>query len=119
MVNTLVMSAENDDVLLQRQVVGNMLVELFAVGRREYHLVVVALRFQCRDAAVDRLYLHHHSREAPVRVVIHASPFVKCIVSEVVQMNLCQPLLLSPGKNRLVNESLYHLGQYGNNVYSH
>ena len=37
------MAAEDYDVALHREVVSHVLVELFAVGRREYHLVVVAL----------------------------------------------------------------------------
>ena len=41
-VYALVVATENNEVPLEREVVGNVLVELLPVGRGVYHLVVVA-----------------------------------------------------------------------------
>ena len=118
-VDALVVSAEDDDVLHHRQLVGHMLVELLAVGRSEYHLVVVALSLQGRDAAVDGLALHHHSGKSAIGVVVHAAPLVERVVAQIVQMYFGQAFLFRTCQNRLVDESLNHLWQHGDNVYSH
>ena len=98
LVDALVVAAEDYDVALHREVVSHVLVELFAVGRREYHLVVVALCLQLRYAAVYRLALHHHAGKTTVRIVVYAAPFVSGVVAQVVQMNLCETLLLCASK---------------------
>ena len=118
-VDALVVSAEDDEILLQAHLVGDVLVEAFAIGRDVDHVIVVALGLQGRDAAVDGLALHHHTGKAAIGIVVHASPFVACIVAQVVQMNLCQSLLLCPRQNRLVDKPFEHLGQYSDNIYSH
>ena len=87
-VDTLVVSAKDDEVLLEREVVGYMLVKLLAVGRGVDDLIVVALRLECADTAVDGLALHHHAGEAPVGIVVDAAPFVGGVVAQVVEMNL-------------------------------
>ena len=82
-------------------------------------IFVVALSFQRRDTTVDRFALHHHTGAAAIGVVIHTAPLVEGVVAQVVQTDLCQSFLLSPSKDRLVNEAFKHLGQYGYDVYSH
>ena len=119
LVNTFVMARKNDEVALQGEFVGHVLVETLAVGRGENHLVVVALSLQGADATVDRLALHDHSGRAAVRIVVHAAPLVERVVAQVVQAYFGQSLLLGTGQNRLVDEALEHLRQYGDNIYSH
>ena len=119
LVDALIVAGQDDEVALQRQLVGYMLVEAFAVRRGEDHFVVVALGLQGTDAAVYRLALHHHSCRTAVGIVVHPPPFVQRVVSQVVKPYLGQSFLLCPGQYRFVHESLQHLGQYGNNVYSH
>ena len=113
------MSAEQDEIALHGEVVGNVLVKPFSVGRGENDLVIVALRFQGANTSVYGLYLHDHSSEASVRIVIHTPPLVCRIVAEVVQVDFSQSLLLRSGQNRLIDESLEHFWQYGDNIYSH
>ena len=96
-----------------------MLVELLAIGRGEDDLVVLALGFQCGYAPVNRLALYHHAGEASVGIVVDPAPFVEGVVAEVVQVYLCQPFLLGPCQNGLVDEALKHLWQYCYDVYSH
>ena len=103
----------------ERQLVGHVLVEALAVGRREDHLVVVALRLQRRDAAVDGLTLHDHAGASPVGIIVDATPFVERIVAQVVEVYLGQTFLLGPGQYRFVDEALEHLGQHGDDVYAH
>ena len=119
LVDALVMTCKDDEIALQREFVGDMLVEAFAVGRREDHLVVVALGFQGCDAAVNGLALHHHTGTSAIGVVVYAAPFVEGVVTQVVQMDLCQSFFLCPCQDRLVYESFEHLGQHGDDIYSH
>ena len=71
------------------------------------------------DATVDRFALHHHAGASAVWVVVHSFPFIQCVVTQVVEMNLCETLLLSTCQDGLVEESLQHLRQYCDNIYSH
>ena len=96
-----------------------MLVELLAVGAGEDHLVVVAFSLQCGYTAVDGLALHHHSGKATIGIVIHAPPLVERVVAQVVQLDFCQSFLLCPSQDAFMHESLYHLGQHSDNIYSH
>ena len=118
-VDALVVSAEDNHVVEHRERVGHRLVELLAVGRGEDHLVVVALRFQRRDASVDGLALHHHSRRAAERVVVHTAVLVGGVVAQIVQMYFHQSFLLCACKDRGVDKPVEHFGQHCDNVYSH
>ena len=119
LVYTFVVASQDDEVALHRQLVGDMLVEAFAVGRGEDDLVIVTLSLQCRYAAVDGFALHHHARTSAVGVVVHAAPLVEGVVTQVVQAYFGQSLLLGPGQYTFVYEALQHFGQYGDDVYSH
>ena len=119
LVDTFVVSCQDDEVTLQRQFVSHVLVKALSVRRCEDDLVVVALRLQRRNAAVYRLTLHHHACRPAIGVVIHAAPLVKCVVAQVVQAYLGQSLLLGTCQDGFVNKALQHFGQYGNDIYSH
>ena len=109
----------DDDVVEHRHVVGDCLRELFAIRRSEDDLVIVTLGLQRADGTVDGFALHHHAGKAPVGVVVHAPPFVKGVVSEVVEVDFCQAFLLCPGQDGLVYEAFEHFGQDGDDVNSH
>ena len=119
LVDAFVVAGEDNQVARHRQVVGNVLVELLSVGTGEDYLIVFTFGFQSRDGTVDGFALHHHAGEAAVGVVVHTPPLVGTVVTEIVQMNLCQTFLLGTCQYRFMHESFQHLGQYGNNVYSH
>ena len=89
-----------------------MLVELLAVGRGIYHLVVVTFCLQGADASVDGFTLHHHAGESPVGIVVHSAPLVESVVAQVVQVNFRKSLFLCPCEYGLVYKTLYHFGQY-------
>ena len=118
-VDALVVATQYNKVAFQREVVGNVLVKLLAVGRGVYHFVVVALRLQGRDAAVDRLYLHHHTRKASIGIVVNTTPLVESIVAQVMDMDFGESFLLGPCNNALVHEWLDHLGQNRYDIYTH
>ena len=83
LVDTFVMTSQDDEVAFQRELVGDMLIEAFTVRRGEDHLVVVALSLEGGDAAVDGFALHHHTGAAAIGIVIHTAPFVEGIVAQV------------------------------------
>ena len=118
-VDPLVVAAEDYDIVQQRHAVGHRLVEPLPVGRRENHLVVIPLGLQSADAAVNRLYLHHHSRLTPERVVVDLAVLVGRIVAEVMDMELHQPLRLRPFQNRAVERRVKHLRQNRQYINSH
>ena len=86
-VDTLIVSAKDDNVLAERELIGHGLVELLAVGCGEDNLVVVAMGGEFADTAVDGLALHHHSCEAAEGVVVDATILADCVVTKVVQVD--------------------------------
>ena len=119
LVDAFIVTCKNNQIPFQRQFVGHVLVETLTVRRGKNHLIVVTFCLQGRDTAVDGLTLHHHSCTTSVRIVVHATPFVKGIVTQVVQTDLCQSFLLCPCQYALMDEAFEHLGQHRYNIYSH
>ena len=118
-VDALVVTADDDDVLLQRELVRHGLVELLAVWSRENDFVVVAFCLQRRDAGIQRLALDEHTRCTAKGIVVHTTMLVRCVVSEVVHMNLSKSLLLSPAEDAFLGERFYQLWQNRDDIYSH
>ena len=80
-VNTFVMSADDDDVFFEAQFVGHRLVKLFSIGCGEDYLIVVALCFEGCDAGIQRLALYQHARCPSEGIVIDAPMLVGGVVS--------------------------------------
>ena len=118
-VNPLVVSAEYDYILTQRERVGHGLVEGLAVGRSEYHLVIFTLLLEMRYGTVYRLNLHHHSGLATKGVVINLTVLVGGVFAEIMHGYLHKPLVLRTLEYRAVERRIYHLGKYGKYIYSH
>ena len=76
-----------------------MLVEPLSIGRGEDDLVIGTLRLQCSDTTVDGLTLHHHTCAAAIGVVVDTAPLIEGVVTQVMQMNLCQSFLLGTSKD--------------------
>ena len=96
LVDAFIVACEDNQIALQRELVGHVLVEALPIRRGEDDLVVVAFRLQGCDTAVDRLTLHHHTSAAAVWIVIYPAPLVKGVVTQVVQTDLRQTFLLCP-----------------------
>ena len=118
-VDTLVVPAQNDEVLRQRKAVGHGLVEAFAVGCGKDDLVVVPFRFQCRYTRVDRLAGHDHSGKASEGIVVDAAVTVGGVIAQVVHVDFSKSLFLGTAQDGSIYEAVEHLGQYGNDVYAH
>ena len=118
-VNTLVVAAQDDDILGHGEGVGHRLVKLLAVGCGENDFVVVALGLESGDAGINGLALHHHSRKATKGIVVHAAMLVGGIVAQVVHVDFNEALLLSTGQNGRTDKALQHFGQHGDNIYTH
>ena len=119
LVDTLVVPAEDDDVLECREAVGLVLVVLYAVGRGVYNLVIRALALQLLDGAEYGFGLHHHARLPAEGVVVDGAAAVEGVVAQVVDDDLDETLLLRPLEDRLVQGRGDQLGYYGYDVYSH
>ena len=76
LVNTLVVTAENDEVTLHRHFVGYLLVESFTIWRNVNLVFILALCLQCSNAAVYWFTLHHHAGTSAVWIVVHTLPFI-------------------------------------------
>ena len=118
-IHTLIVPAKYHKVLFHRQLIGNGLCKLLSVWRGEDNLVVVALGFQCRNAAVHRLYLHHHSSLAAKGVIIDLAVLVERVVAQIVHHNIHQPLILGTLQDGATKRRLKHLGHHGDYVNSH
>ena len=119
LVNAFVMSAEDDNILHHREVIGSMLSETLSIRRCENDLVIVSFFTQMGYAAVDRFYLHHHTRKASIGIVVNTTPLVESIVAQVMDMDFGESFLLGPCNNALVHEWLDHLGQNRYDIYTH
>ena len=70
-IHPLVVPAQDNQILCQRQGVCQGLREDFAVGRGKNHFIVVAFTFQLLNAAVHRFDLHHHPGLTAKGIVVH------------------------------------------------
>ena len=113
------MSAENYDVIKHRHAVSHRLVEPLPVGRGENHLVIITFGFKCGDTTVDWLNLHHHPGLPAERIIIHLPVLVGSVVTQIMHMELHQPLFLCPLQNRASQRGLEHFWKYGYDVDTH
>ena len=118
-VDALVVSAQDDDVLLQREFVGHGLVKLLAVGGSEDNLVVVALAHQFGDAQVHGFALDNHTSRTAKRIVVHTTPAVGGVVTQIVDMYFHKSFFLPTTHDALLCEGKHQFGAHGDNVYSH
>ena len=109
-INTFEMSAKDNQVLGQRKAVGHWLIELFSVGGRKNHFIIVAFSLQSVNAAFDRLYLHDHAGESAKRIIIDTTIFVFGIIAQIVDMYFCKSLILSSFHDGTIEEAFNHLG---------
>ena len=119
MVDTLVMTAEDDDVAERRQTVGFVLVVGNAVGRGVDDFVVGAFALEFLDQLEDGFALHDHPRLAAERVVVGGLAAVVGVVVEVVDHDFDQPFLLRALQDGFVERRDEQFGYYGKDVDAH
>ena len=118
-VDTFVVSAENDDVFLEAQFVGNALVEHFAVRRHVYYLVVFTFGTEFLYHLEHRLDHHDHACVSAVAVVIHVLAWPYSVLAQVMDMNLDQTFLYSPAHYRMTERAVKQFRYDCKNIYSH
>ena len=118
-VHALVMPAQDNEILHERQLVGDGLVEDFAIGRGENHLVILALAFELLYASVHWLDLHHHAGLSAKWVVIDLAMLAQRPVAQVVYVNFHKPLVLSALHYAAVQWRLQGFGHHSEYIYSH
>ena len=114
-----IVTAKYDYVLEHRHTVGHALVEHLAVGSGEYHLVIVALRAEGLDAAVDRLDLNHHTRIAAEGIVVDLAVAVGSVVAEIMHLYVNESLIAGTLDDGAVQRRLEHLGKHGDYIDTH
>ena len=118
-VHALVVSAQDHQVLLERQGVCHGLVELLPVGRGEDDFVIIALAFQFLHASPHGLNLHDHSGFPAERVVIDLAVLAQAPVSQVVDVDFHESFVLCALQDGAVQWRVERLGHDGEYIYSH
>ena len=118
-IDALVVAAEQDQVLLEGELVGDGLGEVFAVGGEVDDLVVVALGAQLLDHVVDRLDAHDHAGVAAVAVVIHVLAGADAVFAEVVDPDVHEAFLDGAARDGVGEGTLQEFGHDGEYIDSH
>ena len=105
-VYALVVSAKDDEVFLQRKLVGHLLTKGFTIRRGVNDFIVCALALQVLENAVDGLDLQYHSGCESEWIVVHSTVFVGAVVAQVVYMNFSESLVLGTFDNAMVERTL-------------
>ena len=118
-IHPLVVPAQDNQILRQRQGVRQGLREDFAVGRGKNHFIVVAFAFQLLNAAVHRFDLHHHPSLTAKGIVVHLAMLAQRPVAQIVHMDFHESFVLCTLQNGAMERRLQHFGQHGEYVDSH
>ena len=119
LVDSLVMSAENHEVLFQGEGVGHGLGEHLTVRGSIDDFVVPALAFQPVDAVGKGFDCHDHARAATIGIVVYAAIAGEGIVVKIVEDNFDKAFFLSPANDGLLEEHGHHVGEEGEDVETH
>ena len=118
-VNALVVAAEDDDVLLAGKLVGDALVQDFAIRGGVDDLVVMALFLKVLNQVVDRFDHHHHAGVSAVAVIVYLAVKTFAVFADTVDMNLHETLVDGAFYNRVAERALEQFRNYGEDVDSH
>ena len=118
-VYALVVAAEQNQIPLERELVGYALSKDLSVRGEVYNLVVVALRLQLFDHTVNRLDHKDHSGIPAVTVVVHLEARTLAVFAQVVDLYFYYSLLPRPSHDGMAQRAFQQLRHYGNYVYSH
>ena len=118
-VDTLVVTAENHQVFLAGELIGEGLRQLFAVGRGEDDLVVRALGLELFHQVENRFDHHDHAGIAAETVVVGLAVAALAVIADVVDVDFDQALVLGPFHDGVVQRAFQKLRNDGQDIYSH
>jgi hypothetical protein len=113
------MSAEDNDVLQQRQAVGQSLIELGSIRGHVQDSLILPLSLQFSNAGGNRLDHHHHSGSSAKGVVVNLAVLVDGVIAELVQVNGGNAFLLGPLQDGMAERTFQQLGLAGQNINAH
>ena len=119
MVNAFVVTAEQDDILFEREFVGDGLAELFAVRREIYDFIVMPFGLQFGNHLVQGLHHHHHSGISTVAVVVHLLVRALAVFARVVDIDFHDALADGTAYDGVGERTLQQLGNDGYDVDAH
>ena len=119
LVDAFVMAAEDDDVLLEGQFVGDALVQDLAVGGHVDDLVVLPFGAQFLDHPEHRFHHHDHAGVTAVAVVVHGQARPQAVLAEVVDMDFHQAFLDGPAGNGMAQRAFEQLRNHGEDIDAH
>ena len=119
LVDSLVVAAQDDDVLLEGQFVGHPLVQDFAVGGHVNDFVVIPFGTELLDHPEYRLHHHDHAGVAAVTVVVHGEARPQAVLAEVVDMDFHQAFLDGPAGNGMAQRTFEQLRNHGEDIDAH
>ena len=119
LVDSLVMAAQDDDVLFEGQFVGDTLVQDLAIGGHVDDLVVLPFGAQFLDHPEHRFHHHDHAGVAAVAVVVHGEARPQAVLAEVVDMDLHQAFLDGPAGNRMAQRTFQQFRNHGEDIDAH
>ena len=93
-IDTFIMTAQNNEITRHRQTVSHRLVESLTVGSGKNHLIVIPLAFQLSDSPIHRLYLHDHTGLSPKWIVVDPPMFIQRVIPKIVNHDFDQLFIL-------------------------
>ena len=118
-VNAFIVTAQDEDVFLEGQFVGDSLVQDFPVRGHVDDLVVVALGLELLHHAEHRLDHHHHARVPAVAIVVHRQTRAEAVLAEVVDMDFHQPLFDGAAGDGMAQRTLQEFRYDGEDIDAH
>ena len=118
-IDALVMPADQEHVLLHRELVGDRLVQCLTVRGEVDDLVKGIVPAQFPDGCGQRLRHHDHARASAELVIIHLTVFIDGPFAKVMHVNLKQPLVFGPLEYGVVERAVQQFRQDGKNMYMH
>ena len=118
-VHTFVMAAENHDVFLAGEFVGQLLGERLAVGRSKDDIIVGTFGFEFFHQRVNGLNHHHHAGVAAETVVIDLAVAAFAVLADVVDMDFDEPSVAGPLDDGVAERALEQLRNDCQDIDSH
>ena len=118
LIDTLIMAADEDKVLLCEQFTRFFLIKRLSLCGEEHGMNVLA-RAERLMAQVQRLGQHDLSAPAAVRRIIRLVVLVERIIADVGRLDLDQTLILCPADDALAHNGIDHLREQRHNVDFH